>query len=106
MYLSYFTYSKKKKTFCYLYQDDTVTMLIYIFLNFSIVACQCYRHADSCHYNKSLDHGVCDDCYHNTTGLFCEQCVQKFYRNMSKPLDDPQVCLRKYLIFVQFVSVT
>ena len=65
------------------------------FLVLSVAECECYRHADSCHYNDSLGHGVCDDCYHNTTGLFCEKCVEKFYRNMSKNLDDPKVCLRK-----------
>ena len=67
-----------------------------------LLACQCYKHADSCHYNKSLDHGICDDCYHNTTGMFCEQCVLKFYRNMSKPLDDPEVCLREYCFSTGF----
>lgn len=61
-----------------------------------LLACECYSHSDSCHYNESLDHGICDDCYHNTTGMFCEQCVVKFYRNMSKPLYDPEVCLREY----------
>lgn len=55
--------------------------------------CQCYEHANSCHYNLTLDHGVCDNCEHNTTGLFCEKCLDTFYRNMSKPLDDPAVCL-------------
>ena len=61
-----------------------------------LLECECYDHADSCHYNKTLDHGICEDCNDNTTGMFCERCLDKFYRNMSKSLYDPEVCLREY----------
>eukprot|EP00058_Branchiostoma_floridae_P024730 XP_002610220.1 hypothetical protein BRAFLDRAFT_76999 [Branchiostoma floridae] len=64
--------------------------------------CECYGHADSCHYNASLDPfpnihlsgggGVCDDCQHNTIGRRCDTCADEFYREIGKPLDAVDVC--------------
>ena len=41
--------------------------------------CECNKHADSCHYDVTMDEnsddhfvgggGVCDDCKHHTTGI-------------------------------------
>lgn len=69
---------------------------------FYFLVCQCYKYVDSCYYNKSLDYGICDDCYYNIIGMFCEQCVFKFYRNMSKFFDDFEVCLREYCFSIEF----
>ncbi|XP_065067988.1 laminin subunit beta-2-like isoform X2 [Rhopilema esculentum] len=55
--------------------------------------CQCYSHASSCVYNQQLGYGICQNCKHNTTGSSCELCVDKFYRNVSKPLFDVNVCI-------------
>ena len=54
--------------------------------------CQCNDHAVSCTYDADVGHGVCDVCEHNTEGMFCEQCVDGFYRNQSLPLSSPDVC--------------
>eukprot|EP00795_Rhopilema_esculentum_P010926 gene10926-19760_t len=55
--------------------------------------CECNSHAQSCVFNSTLGFGVCSDCKDNTTGFFCDQCKDQFYRNMSLPLSHPQVCL-------------
>lgn len=67
------------------------------------LACNCNSHAESCHYEASLDTmrssatlgdgGVCDDCMHSTTGRFCEQCIESHYRNSAVPISDPNTCL-------------
>ena len=57
--------------------------------------CECYDHADSCAYNGTLGYGVCQNCKHNTTGLRCNECQDKFYRNMNVPVSSPNTCLGK-----------
>ncbi|XP_078675414.1 usherin-like isoform X2 [Branchiostoma floridae x Branchiostoma belcheri] len=64
--------------------------------------CLCHGHADSCHYNESVDPfqnnhlsgggGVCDNCQHNTIGRQCDTCADEFYRETGKPLDAVDVC--------------
>ena len=59
--------------------------------------CQCYGHADSCHYDEEINGGVCDNCTHNTAGINCEQCQPFFYRNTTTLRNDPDVCLGEHL---------
>ena len=61
---------------------------LYIFLE-----CECHEHADSCTYNSTLGHGICDSCRHNTTGYQCEKCMDGFYRNASLPTTNPKICI-------------
>ncbi|XP_072555094.1 usherin isoform X5 [Paramormyrops kingsleyae] len=64
--------------------------------------CQCHGHADSCHYDSTLDPvpgehfraggGVCNSCQHNTTGRNCELCRNTFYREVNSVLWMENVC--------------
>eukprot|EP00111_Clytia_hemisphaerica_P003965 TCONS_00011362-protein len=56
-------------------------------------ACNCNNHAGSCHYNETLEHGVCDECRNGTTGYHCERCDDFHYRNISLPINDERVCI-------------
>ena len=62
----------------------------------TLAECDCHDHADSCTFNMTLGDSICDECYHNTTGDHCDQCVDGLYRNMSTSLDDPNLCQRQY----------
>lgn len=56
--------------------------------------CECYGHADSCHYDPKVADGkqsintngiyegggVCDKCKHHTIGINCEQCEDGYFR--------------------------
>ncbi|XP_041351149.1 usherin-like [Gigantopelta aegis] len=65
--------------------------------------CECYGHADSCVYDPSLDPfpkdfdrgggGKCVDCKHNTTGRFCDVCVDFLYRPEGRSYHALDVCL-------------
>lgn len=62
--------------------------------------CECNGHASRCHFDRAVyqasgfqSGGVCDDCQHNTQGKNCEQCKPFFYRDPSRSLSDPYVCL-------------
>lgn len=39
--------------------------------------------------------GICQECADNTTGDNCEKCNPKFYRDPTRPLEDPYVCIGK-----------
>ncbi|XP_022099403.1 usherin-like isoform X2 [Acanthaster planci] len=64
--------------------------------------CTCYNHADRCDYNATVDPfpddhsrgggGVCIDCQHNTEGRHCDRCQTGYYREVTAPLDSPDVC--------------
>uniref|UniRef100_A0A8D2ISK6 Usherin n=1 Tax=Varanus komodoensis TaxID=61221 RepID=A0A8D2ISK6_VARKO len=64
--------------------------------------CECYGHAISCHYNRTMDSfpnehyrgggGVCDNCQHNTTGRNCELCKDFFYQHIDVNLSAVDVC--------------
>ena len=41
---------------------------------------------------------MCIDCTHNTSRMLCNECADGFYRDVSKPLDDLNVCLRKSVV--------
>ncbi|XP_033103359.1 laminin subunit beta-1-like [Anneissia japonica] len=55
--------------------------------------CNCNNHADSCHYNETLGHGICENCYDNALGQFCEICVDGYYRNTTVPASDLESCI-------------
>ncbi|XP_071948026.1 laminin subunit alpha-1-like [Antedon mediterranea] len=55
--------------------------------------CNCNNHADSCHFNETRGHGVCENCYDNAFGEFCEICVDGYYRNTSTPASDIDSCI-------------
>ncbi|NXO10183.1 USH2A protein, partial [Oriolus oriolus] len=64
--------------------------------------CQCYSHAESCHYDLAMDPfpqehhrgggGVCDNCQHNTAGRNCELCKDFHYRQAGADLSAIDVC--------------
>ena len=81
---------------------------------FILTVCQCYGHAVSCHYDDSVGGGVCDNCTHDTTGNNCELCEEFYYRNTSKLLNDPEICISKgmhmvytsiQLLYTQYYNV-
>ena len=55
--------------------------------------CVCHDHATSCTYNNELMSGICHDCLDNTRGHRCDQCDERFYRNVSVPLSNTNVCI-------------
>ena len=74
--------------------------VLYLILLCCFLACSCNNHADSCHYNETLGHGVCDECQNGTTGYHCESCDDFHYRNISLPINDEKVCIGKNYIDV------
>uniref|UniRef100_A0A2C9JJ39 Usherin n=1 Tax=Biomphalaria glabrata TaxID=6526 RepID=A0A2C9JJ39_BIOGL len=64
--------------------------------------CVCNGHADGCVYNSTLDPypqspvqgggGVCVNCQHFTTGIYCETCLDFYYRPYGVSLYDTNVC--------------
>uniref|UniRef100_A0A5K3F9D3 Netrin-A n=1 Tax=Mesocestoides corti TaxID=53468 RepID=A0A5K3F9D3_MESCO len=64
-------------------------------------ACECNLHSNSCTFSqyfyllsKKVSGGVCEDCRHHTTGEKCHQCMEGFYRDWTKPISHPMVCLK------------
>ena len=55
--------------------------------------CNCHEHATACRYDSNLETGACIGCIDNTTGTHCDECIDRFYRNTSKVLNDTDVCL-------------
>ena len=41
--------------------------------------------------------GVCDDCQHNTMGRNCEMCKPFYYKDSTKDIRDPRVCVGEYV---------
>ncbi len=54
--------------------------------------CNCNNHSISCSYNSTINRGVCDDCQHNTQGLWCEECIDNHYQSSDLTLSDPNIC--------------
>ena len=65
----------------------------------SVSECECHSHSTSCTYNATQGHGVCDVCIHNTTGPYCERCLDGFYHDPALSLDHPDTCRCKYAVF-------
>ncbi|KAL5963072.1 Netrin-A [Taenia solium] len=64
-------------------------------------ACECNLHSNSCTFSqhlyllsKKVSGGVCEDCRHHTTGEKCHQCIEGYYRDWTKPVSHPRVCLK------------
>lgn len=72
-------------------------------------ACNCFGHSDHCIYDNEIDEkglsldihgnyeggGVCQECRHNTEGINCNKCKDKFYRPYGKHWNETDVCARK-----------
>ncbi|KAH3846718.1 hypothetical protein DPMN_089020 [Dreissena polymorpha] len=69
---------------------------------FDCQPCECYNHADTCVYNRTIDPfpdahlmgggGVCVGCRDNTEGRHCERCTLGWYRPNGKSMYDADVC--------------
>ncbi|CUT99307.1 netrin 1 [Echinococcus multilocularis] len=64
-------------------------------------ACECNLHSNSCTFSqhlyllsKKVSGGVCEDCRHHTTGEKCHHCIEGYYRDWTKPISHPRVCLK------------
>uniref|UniRef100_A0A1B0DI91 Uncharacterized protein n=1 Tax=Phlebotomus papatasi TaxID=29031 RepID=A0A1B0DI91_PHLPP len=68
--------------------------------------CNCFGHSSSCIYDEDVDAkglsldihgyyeggGVCQNCQHNTEGINCNKCKEKFYRPYGKHWNETDVC--------------
>ncbi|XP_058060994.1 laminin subunit alpha [Anopheles bellator] len=73
---------------------------------FQCEPCNCHGHSDECIYSEEIDEkrlsldihgnyeggGICQNCQHNTKGINCNECQDKFYRPWGKLWSDPEVC--------------
>lgn len=77
-----------------------------------LLACNCHGHTDKCIYSEEVDlkgesldihgiyegGGVCQNCRHNTQGINCNQCKDRFYRPYGKHWNETDVCSCKLLL--------
>lgn len=61
--------------------------------------CKCNGHADSCRFDMGVwlasgnrSGGVCDNCQHNTEGIYCQRCKPGFFRDLKIPFSAPDAC--------------
>lgn len=54
-------------------------------------------------YNATLGYGLCTGCRNNSEGDHCEKCVDKYYRDLSKPLNHTAACTGQLsLVYLMF----
>lgn len=70
------------------------------------IACNCFDHSSTCVYDETVDElsqsldihgryeggGVCQNCKHNTQGINCNQCKDRFYRPYGRHWNETTVC--------------
>ncbi|XP_053667229.1 laminin subunit alpha [Anopheles marshallii] len=73
---------------------------------FQCEPCNCHGHSDECVYSEEIDEkalsldihgnyeggGVCQNCQHNTKGINCNQCQDKYYRPYGRYWNETDVC--------------
>ncbi|XP_050097931.1 laminin subunit alpha isoform X1 [Anopheles aquasalis] len=73
---------------------------------FQCEPCNCHGHSNECVYSEDVDikglsldvngnyegGGVCQNCQHNTKGINCNQCQDKFFRPRGKFWNETDVC--------------
>lgn len=71
-----------------------------------ISACNCFGHSNTCVYDEKVDEnrqsldmsgryeggGVCQNCQHNTEGINCNRCKDRFYRPYGSHWNETNVC--------------
>ncbi|XP_077990916.1 laminin subunit alpha-1-like [Glandiceps talaboti] len=69
--------------------------------------CNCHGHTDDCYFDQEVSDrgeslningdyeggGVCIDCKHNTMGVNCEMCIDRYYRPANVARTDPDPCI-------------
>jgi hypothetical protein len=66
-----------------------------VYLTF--IECMCNGHANDCEYNTTQSSAVCLSCMDNTTGNNCELCLPGFYQDENVLLNDPAICICKFM---------
>ncbi|CAL4059747.1 unnamed protein product, partial [Meganyctiphanes norvegica] len=73
---------------------------------FECEPCNCHGHSEDCLFDDEVNKnrtsldiygiyeggGVCQNCRHNTEGINCDRCKDKYFRPYGKELDDTYVC--------------